>query len=219
MAKSILSNFQKQILAVLAKDVIFIEKFYLTDGTALAEFYLHHRLSEDLDFFGEQEVDETWLTSLTKKIKQKLNLDKSEIQQSFNRHLVFFEKGSQVIKTEFTYFPFEPVAKRKAVGDLKIDSVLDMAVNKFFTIYQKPAPRHFIDLYLIVKKYGFSWLEIRKMAKIKFDTDINLLQLGGQLLVVKETGGLPKMLIDLPVNEWQEYFLNRARELEKEIRK
>jgi hypothetical protein len=31
--------------------------FYLTGGTALAEFYLQHRLSEDLDFFSEQEVE------------------------------------------------------------------------------------------------------------------------------------------------------------------
>lgn len=148
-----------------------------------------------------------------------MNLDKSEIQQSFNRHLVFFEKGNQTIKTEFTYFPFESVEKKKVINDLKIDSVLDVAVNKFFTIYQKPAPRHFIDLYLIIKKYGFSWAEIRRLAKIKFDTDINLLQLGGQLLAVKETGGLPKMLLDLPINECQEYFLNRAKGLEKEIRK
>jgi predicted nucleotidyltransferase component of viral defense system len=218
MAKSILDPFQKQTLSVLIQDKIFSKKFYLTGGTALAEFYLHHRKSEDLDFFSEQEIDETWLAAMTKRIKRELNLDKSEIQQSFNRRLVFFEKSNQVAKTEFTHFPFGSAGKQGVVNGLKIDSVLDIAVNKVFTIYQKPMPRHFIDLYLIIKKYGFAWLELRKLAKIKFDTDIDVLQLGGQLLTVKETRGLPKMLIDLPVSEWQEYFLQQAKELEKEIK-
>ncbi|MBI3956224.1 nucleotidyl transferase AbiEii/AbiGii toxin family protein [Candidatus Gottesmanbacteria bacterium] len=30
--------------------------YYLTGGTALSEFYLHHRLSEDIDFFTRSEV-------------------------------------------------------------------------------------------------------------------------------------------------------------------
>lgn len=40
MAKSILSDFQKKILAVLSEDTVFVKEFYLTGGTALAEFYL-----------------------------------------------------------------------------------------------------------------------------------------------------------------------------------
>jgi hypothetical protein len=32
------------------------ERFYLADGTALAEFYLGHRLSFDLDFFTPEAV-------------------------------------------------------------------------------------------------------------------------------------------------------------------
>ena len=36
-----------------------VKRFYLTGGTALAEFYLKHRLSEDIDLFTpEQEVDQ-----------------------------------------------------------------------------------------------------------------------------------------------------------------
>ena len=39
---------QDKILGILADK---IDDFYLLGGTALAKFYLHHRLSEDLDFF------------------------------------------------------------------------------------------------------------------------------------------------------------------------
>lgn len=34
------------------------QEFYLTGGTALSAFYLQHRLSEDLDFFTNNDVAE-----------------------------------------------------------------------------------------------------------------------------------------------------------------
>ena len=56
--KSILSSHQRKFLELVSKEKYFIQKFYLTGGTALAEFYLRHRISEDLDFFSEnQEVN------------------------------------------------------------------------------------------------------------------------------------------------------------------
>ncbi len=50
MGKTILTPTQRQVLDILAKNSKFTS-FYLTGGTALSEYYLHHRLSEDLDFF------------------------------------------------------------------------------------------------------------------------------------------------------------------------
>jgi len=38
------------VLSVLSGE---IPDFYLTGGTALSRFYLHHRFSEDLDFFAD----------------------------------------------------------------------------------------------------------------------------------------------------------------------
>ena len=73
MAKSILTDNQSQILNTLATDSNFSKNFYLSGGTALAEFYLHHRLSEDLDFFSETEIDKIWfvLVDLVKFMTQK----------------------------------------------------------------------------------------------------------------------------------------------------
>jgi len=51
MARTILSPNQTRLLEIIANDKEICHRFYLTGGTALAEFYLHHRLSEDLDFF------------------------------------------------------------------------------------------------------------------------------------------------------------------------
>src|SRR3990167_3026741 len=47
----ILTPLQKTCLTTLFSDAWFRRYFYLTGGTALAAFYLYHRLSDDLDFF------------------------------------------------------------------------------------------------------------------------------------------------------------------------
>jgi len=51
MAKTILTPIQQSLLSALSKESTVVDNFYLSGGTALAEFYLYHRYSEDLDFF------------------------------------------------------------------------------------------------------------------------------------------------------------------------
>lgn len=219
MAKTILTPLQKKILSTLTDDPNLIDNFYLTGGTALSEFYLHHRLSEDLDLFSEKEIDTLWLTTLATQVKQKTNATKIDLQRSFNRNLIFFSFGNQVIKTEFTYYPFTQLEKPKPFKTLKIDSLLDIAVNKFFTIYQQPSARHFIDLYLIIQEGITAWEELPKLARLKFDTVIDPLQLGSQLTVSQEIHDLPKMLIKLENDKWRNFYLKQAMELKKVIEK
>ena len=54
VGKGLLTPAQQACLAVFA-ELPDQEQFYLTGGTALAEFYLGHRLSWDLDLFTAQE--------------------------------------------------------------------------------------------------------------------------------------------------------------------
>lgn len=56
MAKKILSSQQQLLLDLISEQKDITNNFYLSGGTALAEYYLHHRLSEDLDFFTFEEV-------------------------------------------------------------------------------------------------------------------------------------------------------------------
>lgn len=105
---SILSLNQKNILEIISKDKLICDNFYLTGGTALAEFYLQHRLSEDLDFFSENEFESQGVSIFFEKIKKQAKIRKVEYQQSFNRNLFFLDLiDGDKIKMEFTYFPFE----------------------------------------------------------------------------------------------------------------
>ena len=217
--KSILSENQQNILKIISKDKTLCDNFYLTGGTALAEFYLNHRLSEDLDFFSEKEFDPQGISVFFEKIKNEAKIKKVEFQQSFNRNLFFLDlAGGDKIKMEFTFFPFERIDKKNKIGDLYIDSLLDIAVNKVFTIYQKPRSRDFIDLYFILQKDRKLYLdELVKKAQIKFGNYIDPIQLGAQYMKAKELKDFPKMLADVKENDWQEFFISEAKKLSSKI--
>lgn len=217
MAKTILSANQIKILESISDDKILCRSFYLTGGTALAEYYLKHRLSEDLDFFSEEEFNPQAISVFFAKNKKALGIKKVDFQQSFNRNLFFLYLKNDIIKTEFTYFPFPRIEKKVKENKLFIDSLTDIAVNKLFTIYQKPRSRDFIDLYLILKKTGWQIEDLVKKAKIKFDWHIDYLQLGSQFLLAKEVKDFPHMTVKLENKTWQKFFTEQARRFNSKI--
>lgn len=217
--KTILSKNQKNILQAISADALFCRNFYLTGGTALAEFYLHHRLSEDLDFFSENEFNPQMIFVFFRKNQRSLGIKKIDYQQSFNRNLFFLILNRDVIKTEFTYFPFPRIEVKLKKNNLEIDSVLDIATNKLFTIYQKARARDFIDLYFITKKYRFSLEGLIKKAQVKFDWHLDYLQLGSQLFKAGEVKDFPIMKVRENRKAWQRFFLQKADVLGRKILK
>lgn len=217
MSPTILSQNQSKILRLLGNEPGIAQNFYLTGGTALAEFYLQHRLSEDLDFFSEIEFNPQDISVILKKISKQAGIKKIDFEQSFNRNLFFLKLADGVIKTEFTYFPFQEIEKREKHGGILIDSLVDIAVNKVFTIYQKPRARDFIDLYLIIQKTGWTIGNLVKKARIKFDWHIDPVQLGAQFMTVTEVKDYPRMLKEIDGKKWQDFFIKETKKLGKDI--
>lgn len=215
--KIILNAKQKQLLEIIGRDKNLCKFFYLTGGTALAEYYLRHRLSEDLDFFSEKEFDAQIIFVFWKKAQKEAGIKKVEYQQSFNRNLFFLDLGKETIKTEFTYFPFPRIEKKKKLGNLFVDSLLDIAVNKIFTVYQKPRARDFIDLYFILQKENWQISDLIKKAKIKFDWHIDALQLGARFLQAKEVKDYPRMIEKIDHAKWQEFFIKEVKKLKSAV--
>lgn len=216
MAKTILTDQQQLLLNLISKQKDLSSNFYLSGGTALAEYYLQHRVSEDLDFFSLEEIDPMSIQVSLKKIQDKGSITKIDFQQSFNRNLFFLHYKDGVVKTEFTYYPFTQIEVPKVINGIKVDRLIDIAVNKTFTIYQQPSSRHFIDLYLIIKTKGWKFRDLMQKAHAKFDSPIDPIQMGQQLLKVTELLDLPTMIIELPEKEWQDFWIQEAKNLKKE---
>ncbi len=217
MSTLVLTEKQKLFLHLFGRQKQLSSQFYLTGGTALAAFYIPYRFSEDLDFFSEKEIELQPIIVFLRSIKNKLGFEKFEYNTSFNRNLFFLIFPDLELKLEFTYFPFSQISKPHKRMSVKVDSIEDIAVNKLFTIYQKPRSRDFIDLYQICKKYHFSVEKLIKKAKIKFDWHIDPIKLGAQFLLAEELKDYPNLIEPLEEDEWQGFFNTTAKKLGKQI--
>jgi predicted nucleotidyltransferase component of viral defense system len=215
MTKSQLTKRQQSFLDFFSGQERLWKRFYFSGGTALSEFYLHHRFSEDLDFFSEDEFDANDLNLFLQSKKNDFEGETIQFQQSFNRNMFFIrDKSKQELKVEFTYYPFPRLKEGLTKDNLQIDSVWDIGVNKVFTLMQKPRGRDYVDIFFIAQKYHFDFNELVRAARGKFDYPINYLQLGKNLIKVNEF--LDDSILTQPLDReaMAEYFFSLAKQLE-----
>jgi predicted nucleotidyltransferase component of viral defense system len=219
MGKTILTPKQLEFLEFAQKDKQVTGLFYLTGGTALSEFYLHHRLSEDIDLFTEkQEVDQKLVEAFLKEASPTLGVVKikrSEFLGLKSYKLVFTDK--EELKIDFSYYPFPRIGKGVKYKNLEIDSIYDIAVNKIHTLFMKPRERDYVDIYFIMKSKRYSLKKLILDAKAKFDWDIDRIKLASHFVRVKDFKDTPKVLLPFDRNEMEEFYLKLAKSLEKEI--
>ncbi|MBI4257148.1 nucleotidyl transferase AbiEii/AbiGii toxin family protein [Candidatus Uhrbacteria bacterium] len=213
----ILTVDQIAMLKAIGAQPEIVKAFYLTGGTPLAAFYLSHRYSEDLDFFSETEVDVAALNVFFAESKKLLGFSKIDFQASMNRHLFFLDYPSGTLKMEFTYFPFPRIEIGRREYDIDVDSQIDIAVNKLFTIYQRTKARDYIDLYLLCQQEGYSIDDLVKKARIKFDWHMDPIQLGTQFVKAREAQDVPRMITPIASEEWQQFFIEEAKKLKPSI--
>lgn len=219
MSNDILSKNQINFLEKFGEESALSLNFYLTGGTPLAAFYLNHRFSEDLDFFSEREIDVLAIDVFLKKYKLELGINKIDYEQSFNRNLFFLHFQDEVLKTEFTFFPFPKIEQGVKNYGVVTDSLSDIAVNKLFTIYQRTKARDYIDLFFICEKKGYLIDDLIKKAKIKFDWHIDPLQLGVQFIKAEEAEDWPKMIKPLDKKNLIAFFESEAKKFKNQILK
>lgn len=218
MAKTILNSFQQKALIDFKKSSL-AKKFYLSGGTALSEFYLHHRLSEDLDFFTQEELNLDELKKFINNVCKKIPVKKIEFQHGYGLYTFFItSEKEEKHKIDFGQYPFSPIEKLKQFSGLSVESLYDIAVNKVQTIAFRPRLRDFIDVYFILQKEkGWSFQELLQKSFEKFEMRADALQIGQSLLEVEKKVDMPIMIKQVNLNEVKKFFFNQARMLEREI--
>jgi len=206
-------------LELINKNPKITQKFYWTGGTVLSEFYLHHRLSEDIDLFCEneevgQELIEIFLRKNASVLKVK-EMRRSQFLGLFSYQLVYSDKES--LKVDFNYYPFPRIEKGAKYKNIEIDSLRDIAVNKVHTIATRPRSRDFIDIYFILNKEKYNFDKLLMDAKVKFDWHIDPLDLGSQLMKARDVKDYPRMIKEINHQKWQDFFLKEARKLGENI--
>lgn len=219
MGLTILSSFQKKALFYFLKTPL-SKNFYLAGGTALAEYYLKHRKSEDLDFFTQEELNLDDIKKFAATLEKTVPLDKIEYQHGFGLYTFFFYPKGEVAKykIDFGQYPFGPIEKLKIFNGLSVESLYDIAVDKAHTISIRPRLRDFVDMFFILRREkSWQFKELIKKGQEKFEIVVDPIQLGQNLLQVKALSGMPIMLKKINLKAMQNFFLNEAKILKKEI--
>lgn len=195
------------------------QNFFLTGGTALAQYYLKHRLSEDLDIFTtDQNVDFAVVSSQMNELINQLHLE-IEHQVSAPAFLQFILKDRWGYTLKIDIVKDVPVhfGKIRKVGLFYIDSLENIAVGKLLAIFGRTAPKDFIDVYFLFKKKKIDFKKIFELAKKK-DLGLNEFYLAEMFYQVSKIKDFPKTLKPFNKKGLVKFFMELSDKLYKKIK-
>ncbi len=141
------SSLQRELLVDLVQHPSITGNFFLTGGTALSVFYLHHRRSNDLDLFT---VEETDLAELDFILKTTYQHQYVRIKDSVN----FLSVLIRDVKVEFVIDRLSLREERAQYAldplhHLSIDTPRNIVSNKLCAVASRVEPKDYVDLYAL----------------------------------------------------------------------
>ncbi len=169
-SKGIVTGLQREILHVFTT-VPDASSYYLSGGTALADFFLAHRKSFDLDLFTAEEG----LTLPFSRILEDV------LQRSLSVHVVRrlescveleVGTGGDSTRVQLAYdSPFRFGEPLDSDLGIKVNDYQDLIVDKLLAFFGRAEPRDAVDLFFILQTEDM-W-ELIRSAEVKdpgFDT-------------------------------------------------
>lgn len=151
--------FQDRVLEMI--DALKTE-FYLTGGTALSRFYLHHRYSDDLDFmmhknpyFGD------YIQQITDALQEnQVEVKPYGISSSFAALHLFDLKDEEKLKLKVDFINEKSSPHFGGFNSTekysRIDNIRNILSNKI-SILSRQEPKDIADIWFICKQLEFEW--------------------------------------------------------------
>jgi len=185
--KGIITDLQRKILLAFS-EIPGSEMFYLAGGTALAEFYLAHRRSYDLDLFTTEKDFVIQFSHTFEEVMKKLFQVKT-IRRLLN--FAEFEVSDGIVQTKVQIALDSPFRFGEPVGldiGIKVNDYTDLIVDKLLAFFRRAEPRDAVDLFFILKNEDL-W-KLTELAKQK-DTGFDLYWLA---VALKEVESFPDQI-------------------------
>lgn len=163
--KGLLSDLQKDVLAQFAQ-LADQDQFYLTGGTALAEYYLGHRLSFDLDLFTGQAGLIVPMSFQFERRMTEVGLTVATTRRFASYTEFILARGSAGLKVDLALdSPFRFAAPILAEHGVHVNDFQDLKADKLLAFYGRAEPRDAVDLYSLLQSEPFEPLLEQAAAK------------------------------------------------------
>jgi hypothetical protein len=190
------------------------QRFWLTGGTALAAFYFHHRVSDDLALFT---LDETALTAIIQPLHDiaaelGYGLTTTRLSDYFLQAVLTGEGSS--LKLDLVRDVEPQFRERHICDEIVVDSLDNIAANKVTAILGRADVKDFVDLYFILQA-GCDLRYLIAQAKEK-DLGLTEFYLGHMMRQVTRLDSLPELFEPLSLGTLQTFYLGLADDLLRE---
>ena len=156
------STLPPQTVEVLVKLVPFVSDFYLAGGTALSMYY-EHRVSEDLDFFTQTELD--LLTIRSQLIASGIDLANTDISSGTLYCLI------DDVRVSFMEYRYNLLESFSSFLGVNVASVVDIACMKLSAIMCRAEKKDYYDLAEILESEPLD--KLIQGFKSKYGSDID----------------------------------------------
>lgn len=176
-----LNDLQRAIIEQLARSPL-RERFYWTGGTLLAERYLHHRRSDDVDLFSDASFTYEDILPFVREVQASVALDHVEEHRIFDRWEFTFHDGATT-RLEFVHYNFPALHPREEWMGVRVDSLDDLAANKVMAAMERHEPKDAVDLYELLTTSGFTCETLNALVRTKFGTSVHPMTFYSQVLL------------------------------------
>ena len=178
------------------------QQFYLTGGTALAAFHLHHRVSVDLDLFTLDDLALHEADILLPQLAASMNCRLGAMRRTEHYREVFLEPESgDPLKIDMVRDFGPQYGEHIRSGPVIVDSIENIGANKLTAILGRTEPKDFVDLYFILRA-GYSFDDLLAKAQTK-DLGLHPFYLAGSLRQARNFRRLPATTPPLTLSELQ----------------
>lgn len=193
-------------------DTLSLPNYYMIGGTALS-LQLGLRESFDFDFCVSVPFNNEVI------IEELAKMGEIEIQQNQKGTCDLILNGVQI---SFFYYPnplINNVIKVEEMPNLKMASIIDIAIMKIVAIGGRGSKKDFFDLYYIIQKCHISISELAEGLIRKCGNHINYVNIimGLSYFEDAEEEILPKTYVECDWRKIKEFYLKIQPEFEKEL--
>jgi predicted nucleotidyltransferase component of viral defense system len=194
------------------------DRFYLTGGTALAAFYLKHRLSQDLDLFTQEaQAFEAATALITETARQcGAKIIGSTAMGRLTRYKIAGPPGLDLI-VDVAQDSWPSIsAEKNFFGAVIVDSLEDIAANKLIALESRAQIKDLLDLYFLETK-KMEWRQIWRLGSRK-NPGLSKTQVAFSMQKALEPlQAMPDYLLQpVAVEEFRSHFQAKSSQLARE---